>query len=399
MSESQLILCKQIRVPADYRANRTFKPAVCKNLAESISHIGLLQPIGVAALLLADGDYTHELTFGEHRLVAVRDHLKEEAIQCTVFLDFDEEDRAISRVIENLYRNEPTREQFLLNVQRWSKYYESKHPDHANETRRVSAKKATAARKPRSEKSSAVAENSIKPENQIGFPLKIDETTAVEPTVDPTTDSPESPCFASVLSDLTGQSRTSSVRTARIARSLDPDQITVLSAKKVNQGDMGTLAGIKDKDARNKAVNLVASGMPVASAVAAANGTPDPEADNDSGLTDDQWVEQYCVDIRLRLAGNTTAFDRSARLYRQVTEARRTFKGKVGKHVSELLKQSSPGPFGRLVAQICNVSHPREWLVCGTCNGSGNVIHDTPAASATRCTKCFGDGFKLKQEG
>lgn len=201
------------------------------------------------------------------------------------------------------------------------------------------------------------------------------------------------------LAIATGMSERSAARRIAIAKKLTEEQLGILEAVGASQADLEEIVAIEDEAQRAAAVNLLASGMPVAQAVAQASPeSKTAKAVAEATITDAEWLETHCSEIRARLA-NHKAFDISAILYRQLQPARVEFAKKAATPLSEAVSSGeSIGMFGRMVRKIAAVSHPRDWLVCGKCQGSGRSLIGPSRFDNGPCVSCGGDGFKAKEE-
>ena len=106
-------------------------------------------------------------------------------------------------------------------------------------------------------------------------------------------------------------------------------------------------------------------------------------------MTDSEWLEAVCGKVRSRL-GDTRAYDADALLYRKINTDRLEFKAKVQKHL-DVIGYDGGGAFTRLIWNICNVAHPKDWRVCESCNGTDQ------GSDGSSCQKCFpgGCGYRL----
>jgi hypothetical protein len=105
-------------------------------------------------------------------------------------------------------------------------------------------------------------------------------------------------------------------------------------------------------------------------------------------LSDDQWLAAHCIDVIKRMK-NPALYKEEALLYREISAARQAFKDQTKRALAQS-RRSHAGPFFYAVTRVVNVEHPRNWLVCGRCQGSGQI------ATVGDCETCKGFGYLLQ---
>jgi hypothetical protein len=193
--------------------------------------------------------------------------------------------------------------------------------------------------------------------------------------------------FATKVAEVTGVHPRTANRLIKAATTLTDQQLRGLEIVKASATTLEEISNVKDPDTRNKAIVLICSGQNVKDAIEMASGGSS-EGDERS-MSDADWIESHCGEIRGRLA-DPAPFDSSAAFYRTIKSARRDFRQKVKRDLAAVRDKNMPvGQFVRLVAKVVEVAHPSAWLVCGACQG-GKIEGS--------CVKCFGDGFIIQTE-
>jgi hypothetical protein len=234
-----------------------------------------------------------------------------------------------------------------------------------------------------------------------------------EATTDEGAKSEAEASFASQAAAATGQSERSVSRSLKIAKAFDEDQLEVFNQMSVSQTDMLTIAKIKDEVKRGEVVYLIASGMDVADALKEVmreavpvrdNGTSKAEVEakaaakeeKRSELSDAEWFATYCGE-KAAMLGDTARFKAGSLLFREIADARHVFRTKVKAALKRTAEAGTKDSFYSLVNRVISISHPKDWLICDGCKGTGSV--ETPGLLAKpKCNKCLGDGYLLKTE-
>jgi ParB-like nuclease domain len=196
------------------------------------------------------------------------------------------------------------------------------------------------------------------------------------------------------LQNEVGQGLAQTYAYARLAKTFTDVELDALgTTEQITKKALDKLAKIEDREKRAVAINLVAMGQSVDSAIAHANPvTPVTqkavEDRREEEMPDLEWVESFCKKKRDQFQ-NPEAYDRSAFLYRHTRTERAALRARTRKEVYAL-HQAQPTSFTSIFAQLLYVAHPRDWFVCGACLGM-NV--DDPD-----CRECRGTGFKVKVE-
>lgn len=376
----QLIACNLVEFPKVDGDLRSFSREFAQNLAVSIKAEGMLNPIVVRPHPAKPGHYLG--VAGKHRHYAVGKVLKEESIEAKVIADMDDTDAEMAMIAENLWRNPLTKNQHLKAIKRWWEHFAAKNPE------KVRAKSAGS------------------PE-----PKAAESQAQIEPgaEAEPAAEGAAGPNFDEMVSAATGKSLASTKRDTRLARSFTEEQLEALEQMKVTQGQMTTIARIKDEVKRGEVVNLIASGMEVEDALKEVlkDGDVPTPADGQSKetreakraakeekaaeLSDDEWFETYCGE-KARMLGDPAKYKADALLFRRVSDLRHAFRSKGKKFLAETKKAGITGAFFNLINRFISVSHPKDWLLCDQCKGTCND------PKGGKCSKCYGGGYLLRTE-
>jgi ParB-like chromosome segregation protein Spo0J len=390
--------------------DRTFSKEFAESLARSIESDGLLHEPIVRPVPDQPGKYK-ELT-GRHRIYAMGKVLKYETIPCKIAPANMTEDEAVAiEDAENLWRLGLDDAQTKKALIRWQKIYDAKHP--AASGRGADAKRAKIVRE-------KVAEAQAQANGEPVDEKKIAEQVAAD-----------NKSFMQVIQETLKVSRATAARLARVARNLEPEQIDVLSKHKVTDNITDQLAGLGDREAIVKAINLIASGMDHAEAVrqaakpvrekkaaekkgpptreqaqvaanarkAAAKAPPAPKAPKDKELTDEEWLAQHCDPI-LKGLKRKGPFKRDAILYRRLKDTLPKLRTSSKKALAEAKSSDGNGGFFGALVRVVKAAHPSNWLICGGCNGTGHVTAPDKEGRESKqtCTQCHGAAYKLKLE-
>lgn len=395
-------------------AHSPMNKSAIDNLMDSIRFVGLINPITVREIPNDPGRYV--LIAGRKRIAAFR-KLKRESIPASIVTDIDDPDDIKAMILaENIWRVNVKKASGIKAIQAYFTIYEKRKGQVADANRAEAARQRDEVRTTR-----ATATSPVSPPAPVApvLPAPVDPTVSplaalfgpVEPEVPKAAPAPpsasqepqepiraERPSMARDIAAAADIGERQAKRAIKLARVLTTEQLDALETADVSQSDMSLLADIEDTNHRSMVINLVLSGMDTKTAIRAVMEkiAPSPVGNDDSTLSDEEWLEKWCGEIRSRLEMKTY-FDTSALLYRAIAKERTVFKQKKGKEILDLHKAKRGGLFATLCFRFCYTSHPRDWLVCGACDGTGkgpkqiNGLHDI-------CPKCLGDGFKVRTE-
>lgn len=343
-AEVELIPLSLIDVPKKWRK---VKKAAVAEIAESVKVDGLLQPIGVRPL----GE-RFRLVLGRHRLESFR-LLERDAIPAIV-MDLDDVAERSATDAENLFRNPLTPAERLICLKRWNQRYVAEHPE----------------------------SHGKKSGTELAAGLPDDQA----------------PTFVQHAADVTGVSRKLIELQVQIGKNLTEDELFVLSDREISQADLQALSKIQDPDQKRAAITLIGSGLDPKEAIATAtlpanttttyvegtSATVQAEAD----MTDDEWLETYCGEILSKLKYQAI-FKKDAILYRQSSDLRHKFKAGMKKLLAQG-KSQTVGGFYLLLARLVNTDHPKNWLHCGPCGGTGM------SGDNSKCGYCNGHAYSTR---
>ena len=197
--------------------------------------------------------------------------------------------------------------------------------------------------------------------------------------------------FERKVQEATGLGKRQAQYDVAIAKAFDEEQLCVIDSLGLSGRDMRELAKLKDKGEQNVALTSIGLGKSVKEAIAEAGGIAEKIVERrrmeGDDLTDGEWLDTQCHEIRSRL-GNTKAFDTSAILYRKVRRNLGVCKHGIAPELKSARLKRAADPLTRLLSMTMSVNHPRDWHVCGVCNGSGSV-------NGEHCDTCQGACFKL----
>lgn len=320
-------------------------------LASSIVHNGLLHPIGVRPL----GTGCFELIYGRRRLSAHRS-LSVEQIAAKVY-DCSDEDADRLRRAENIFRQELSEAQRALAMKRYLE--------------------------------------------DVARKLRDEGQTSDEPGA---ASSPVTRVPHGVLKEIAAtsdQSMSTVERTSRIAMKLREDQLEALHEQGAGRVELDTIARLPDPSDRDDVVELVASGTKVREAVARVTGPADGKVKLADGrrvdtpltakeLSDDEWLRLIPNRGRFK---NTEAFDQAALSYRRCHDKVQALYDVV-RQIAKVQrnKQGKTDPFIHKLNRALWISHPSDWLACGTCETTGK------AENGTDCTTSHGEGFVVNTD-
>jgi ParB/RepB/Spo0J family partition protein len=382
--------------------DRTFSKEFCGNLAKSIESDGLLhEPI---VRPIADNPGKYKVVTGRNRIYACGKVLKWEQVPCKVApAEMTDDEVKAMEYAENLWRNNLSDSQLKKALIEWRRVYDAKHP--AASGKGASAKQAKIVKE-------RIAEAEAKGEK--ADPEKVADQVAQD-----------NKPFSKVIQETLKVSPATAGRLARVAKNLEPEQIDVLEKHKVTDHITDQLAALGNQELIAFAINLIASGMDHAEAVRQA-GKPKREAKarenngpltkeqravvpppgkvvaakpKDKDLTDDEWLAEHCDPI-LKALKRKGPFKRDAILYRRIFETLARLRTSVKKPLAEAKSADGNGGFFGALARVVRAAHPRHWMVCGGCNGTGTIVapdKDGKEAKQT-CNQCLGAAYKLKME-
>lgn len=404
----KLIQCADIDIPAIDKKARTFRKEFCQSLAVTIGDEGLHQPIGVRPK-----GSRYELVFGRHRLTAIKNILKWESIPARV-RDLTDDECEQAKTAENLWRSELSAAQREIEIKKWYGLFQAKHPEKVG---KGSAGGAAFAAKKAAEKTAAAEP----PEPAIalapGTNGASDSPTESAEAVDakdgdlsPEESAPTTKSFPEMLAAVTGESVSSATRQTRIAKAFTDEELLCMEAAEVTQSDKLTIAKIKNEEHRHDVVKLVLGGLTLAEAIG--NVCPDDAPTPDDGkskatreakkaaeaqaapkLTDDEWFDANCSE-KAALLTDPTKFRANAIFWRQISEARATFREKTKsplKKAREGISENRKGDYLDQISKTTSMSHPKDWHLCSNCAAKGQV-------DGTQCRRCGGGCFLTKTE-
>jgi hypothetical protein len=352
-----------ITVPEDWRS---VSNEIVKRLANSSRVVGLLHPIGVRPDPERPGRYI--LVHGRHRLLAV-ESLGEATIEAKV-RDMDDETATMTMLTENLSRSPLKGTQYHEALAEWSRIYQARYPE-------VHGKRAGGEGKRRKRQAQAAGADSAPAEDTRDHELP--------------------PTFTEMAAEKLGISQRAVQKDLKVAQALTFNELKILEDRGVGKTDTQRIAAIADRDSRRLAVDLIAHGASVEEAIAAAklpkNATLEvvapegPRPPTSEEMTDADWARFQC-DALLDRVVNKDALINDAILYRLTRDIRQ----KIRTASIELLEQSkgkAVGPFFFLYRKFVNIDHPKSWLWCGPCQGTGK------SSGGEKCNYCRGHGYSL----
>lgn len=322
-----------------------------KTLSESMRTQGLLHPIGV----WKDKEGVYRLNWGRHRLEAAK-MLGWQSIACTI-LDHPDE---LSYFAENLFRKPLDKGEMYQQLNKWRELYEIQNPK---------TKRGAAGIKAMQEARASSKQDQEEPKQQENAPEQKRPKT-----------------FSKVLAEKAGITERTAQRALRRAKEFTPEEMEIFDRRAVTSEEQDKILGV-EKSKRQAVVALVAAGKDVESAIrdvvnAGKTTVAEPE------MTDDQWFKHNCGDVAAKMR-NPAIYKSAAILYRQIRDARDKFKSST-KNILGRHQSLGFDPFLAAVRRVALVNHPKHWLVCGSCSGSGDKPDQTG-----RCEDCRGAGYKI----
>jgi ParB/RepB/Spo0J family partition protein len=389
---------KHADLPEDHDANRPYyrehNKEFIDKLAGSIETEGLHQPIMVRPNHHDMGKF--DLVFGNGRLKACR-LLGWTEIPALV-VDLDDDDVIMAREAENTIRNPLSKARAQLALRRWFERYYQKYPRAASPgytggVARGKQKSAVASAKKHQGQT-----NTGHHSEGAGFDH---DPNQQEQQVERVSPSP-----TEMAAQITGKSPRAARNDLRIAKAFDTPTLDVLArledeGKALIQDELLGIAAIKDPQQRRDVVNLVASGMCTSAEAILKVCKPEdgtvrfpsgkvvvPEAPAEQEMSDEQWVKLQCADVLEKLTFQEV-YIHEAILYRHIRDALATFRGATKKHVAEAKKGCAVrGPLVRAIEWLSGIDHPKTWLACGQCDGTGANVE------GEKCKPCGGAAFR-----
>ena len=341
-TEVELIPLSLIDIPKNWRK---VKKATIAEIAESVKVDGLLQPIG----LRPTGD-RFRLVYGRHRLEAFK-ILGREAIPALA-LDLDDVAEASATDAENLFQQPLSPAERLQSLKRWNERLVAEHPE---------------------QHGMAIPEEVADQEAEGVPPPSFDQHVAgatCKPVKWP----------------------------AALAKNFTEAELTILADREVDRTGLRDLSKMKYPDRMREAISMIGSGLSVKEAIATASLPPNAtfsevigggapvKAEGD--MTDEEWLETYCGDVLAKLKFQVN-YKKDAILYRHTSDARHKFRMAMKKPLAQG-KSQQVGPFFLLLAKLVNTDHPKNWLHCGPCGGTGMSGDDS------KCGYCNGHAYSTR---
>jgi hypothetical protein len=373
---TEMILVSSIDVPKSASAKRKVSKEGRRQLSNSIQADTMLQAIGV---LPSETAGRYDLIWGSNRLEVAKS-LGWTQIEAKVFpAGTTAEDIERIRLAENLFRQPFTTAEGKLAIKRWSELWLKRDEE-----------KASQAAEPEPEDQAESEEGN--------YWLSPPENTPEPSAGGRGRGRPENDSGAKArdLAAMTGMAEETARKHLRIANTLTEEQLKVCVMRDLSDLQLVELCKLGEAD-RAWAVELIAKGQPFAAALkhvqdngkgADANEPTQPKK-RERDLTNDEWLQLYCGDVISRLA-DPSNYKTDAILYREIRDHRIAFRGHTT--IKEAWKRGkNGGPFARIVGKFMRASHPCDWLICGTCNGTGKVAERD-------CEECWSYGYRVKME-
>jgi hypothetical protein len=112
----------------------------------------------------------------------------------------------------------------------------------------------------------------------------------------------------------------------------------------------------------------------------------DEPSDIQAEQTDEEWLDECPARVRLSESCRRV-FDRDALLFRRLTDAREKFHHVATRALSANRKAGPTGTYHSAVSWFLRAKHPRHWLPCKDCEGTGQV------PMIGKCPACHGGGY------
>lgn len=238
--------------------------------------------------------------------------------------------------------------------------------------------------------------------------------------------------FAEALASATGMGRSTVYTYLALGDCFTEDQLRAFDRMGVPQDALiRVMREIKDKGARQQAIDLILSGMaphaavdtvvqqtgrpparpsdkapkaPEPASVPMAPPEPQPTAPTEADMTDAEWLKSLMEpdpdgrpSVRFRLdklrGGDTTNYDAQALLWRWFDGTRASlFQQSRGILSKRKLTTFPAGPYADIVLRFAYTTHPRLWPLCGACDGEGRK-------DGAACKACATHGYRVHQRG
>jgi ParB family transcriptional regulator, chromosome partitioning protein len=358
------------KLAKDDAANFPATAQFIKDLATSIETDGQINPITVRKHPTEEGRYL-PIT-GRKRLKALK-RLKRDGVLAIIADDLTDDQIRSAIIGDNIWRCPLTKAKHMIAVQEWWKLH-----------CKIKGKKFPGA----SAATSASDKLSSAPED--GEETEAAEAPEPEPAKPTKAERAE---FTAKVRSSSGVTQRAAQRAVQIASTLSEEELAALAAMDATQETMERLARIKDKEARAAAVALVLAGVDADEAIGTRTGEA-AKTDEPSDIM--VWAASYCGDLleRLNAAGNTASFYAACELYRATKDARAEFAKRSAKGLAA--SGAKAGNFGAFIKRMAVLAHPKDWNLCGGCQGSG-FVEDATLQQAS-CRKCQGDGWRMAFE-
>lgn len=366
------------KISKDDNAYTGISKEILENLKNSLLTDGQIHPISVRKH--PDKADKFLVVTGRKRLKALR--LAGIPNVYAQVLSFDDEIRYRSRILaENLHRCPLNKAKHLLALQEWYKHHMHIFAIDRGETPTITVDPPPA---PPSASGPTKAEAPKAKPKRTKADVKADAE------------------FVDQVKATTGLGDTQAKARLKIVQSLDPEQLRALEACDVGVTDLGRIAAVKSDEERARVVNLVVAGAEIDEVLDPGDKPPKPDAPKaqvSDPQSDRDYAAKYCSVLYQGLSEreNVEPFLASVGLYRAIVDQKAEFARKIAKPLKEAkgkANHSRGGGFTRMVASLCSSTHPRDWLLCSTCKGSGRADNPT-GVGESRCRNCQGDGFKL----
>ena len=388
---------------------RTRDPKFAQGLADTIEHDGLLNRIHVKPHPKKPGRYIG--LAGYHRHQCVSKTLKWKLIPCKVYEAATDDDYRAIEIADNLFRNPLSKLQASKLLADWARINEERlqakyaakkqaKADKAKKTTEPPAEvPAAAVEEPQTDAAAESDDQPIQEPESAAEPIAPEpepETALAEPTAEPAKN------FAAEAAKKTGMSRRAVKRSVRVGKAFSEEQLALFDSFGVGLVTVEAIAALPENQ-RNQIVSLIASGMDAIAAIGEVTGDteiklgdgsvrevePKGAVKNERTLSDDEWLATYCGDAIKRLPEPTRGkFRDQALLYRQTKDLRRDFSRKIEPILETHHKSSrAENGFFATLARIIGVDHPKNWMCCGTCDGTGSN------KNGGKCNDCRSLGF------
>jgi ParB/RepB/Spo0J family partition protein len=372
-------------------------------LKENISLVGILQPISVREI---DGKY--QIVYGHRRWWCAK-QLGMETIPARIDTWSDKELTFIA-ITENYHRSAMTPVQEAKAIQELFAIWKELHGEDLGRAIGGRARSSKASRDPETGRlqKGVVGSDKLRTsdkcssEKQDSYPATELSSVAgheeIEGPDEELSEEPRERAFSSLLAEEAGETERQARKKAKVAKAFTKEQLEFLdhmeTSGQLTLADLTKLAKIEDEGVRGIAINLVASGSSVDTAIAEAPTKTDSielykSRKAEKELSDRDWVKTHC-DALLQELQDARTFTQEAILYRHANEDRYAFQAKTRKEVLRLRKRGRPWPpYAFILARLFWVNHPNDWQICHACTGRNADFPD--------CEACHGAGYKVTQ--